>query len=754
LTAATLPTAGFELIQAKLAPPEPPEGAVARTALVNRLRAAGKASTVSIVAPAGYGKTTLLGQWAGRDRRSFAWVSLDERDGDPRTLVAYVAEALDRVEPVDRSVFEALGSSRRSVWTFAVPRLAAELAAREQPVVLVLDDVDNLCSRECAEVLAVLAQHVPAGSRLALAGRVDLPPLLARLRAHGSLLELGSTDLALSPREARLLLQAAGIELSAEEALELTHKTEGWAVGLYLAALSIQDRGGSPGSPASFGGDDRFVADYLQVEHLSRLTPRELRFLTRSSVLREMSAPLCDAVLGRSDSALRLKAIERANLFVVPLDHRREWFRYNHLFRELLLAELTRNEPQLVRELNRRAAEWCESNGLLEDAIDYADAAGDSARMARLVTTAALPGGVASAERWFSRLDDPALLARNPAVAVLGSWHHSLRGRPLEAQRWKDAAEHATSKRPLPDGCASLEPWLRILRAARCENGPAQMRADAEASLDGLPPGSAWRARALVELGAAALLAGEEREADAIFADAAELAGAAADSETYMVALAERSLVAAARDDSLSAVELAQGARSAAEELELGGHAMRTIELAASARAALPTGDGNRVRDDLERAKTLTPLLTHALPWFSVQVDLELARTYLALGDLEGGRVLLDAADEIFRRVPDLGVLNGLATSFRARVEVLAERNERADSGLTAAELRLFPYLTTHLSFREIGERLFVSRNTVKTQAISVYRKLGVSSRSEAIAEAAELGLVEGAPQPEYVRTG
>ena len=250
------------------------------------------------------------------------------------------------------------------------------------------------------------------------------------------------------------------------------------------------------------------------------------------------------------------------------------------------------------------------------------------------------------------------------------------------------------------------------------------------------------------------LLTGDDDEADAVFADASDAASAAMDSPTAMVALAERSLIAAGRDDYASAAEFAHAARSAAEELELGGHAMRTIELAASARAALRAGDGNRVRDDLARAKTLTPLLTSAIPWFSVQADLELARTHLALGDLDGGRPLLETAGEILRRVPNLGVLNRIAAQLEVRAEALAERGEKADAGLTAAELRLLPHLTTHLSFREIGERLFVSRNTVKTQAISVYRKLGVSSRSEAIAHAAELGLVDGASQVPFMRAG
>ena len=266
-----------------------------------------------------------------------------------------------------------------------------------------------------------------------------------------------------------------------------------------------------------------------------------------------MSASLCDAVLERHDSARTLQALERANLFLVPLDHRREWFRFNRVFRELLLAELTRDEPELVVELNQRAADWWEANGSPDSAIEYAEAAGDATRMARLVTAVSVPGKSAARigrlEDWFDRLDDPQLLADNPALAVLGSWHHAFCGRPLDARRWADAATHATLVGTLPDGCTSTEPWLRVLRAARCEHGVGEMRTDAEAALAELPYTSPWRAPALLELGAAALLAGNDAEADAFFGEASEAAFGAADACTGMAALAERSLLAAARNE-------------------------------------------------------------------------------------------------------------------------------------------------------------------------------------------------------------
>ena len=719
---------------------------VPRTALVNRLRAAGTATVVSIAAPAGYGKTTLMSQWAGRDQRPFARMSLAACADDPRALLGCVADALRRVVPLDPAVVESLQSTRKPISSDGLSRLGAAFSEGSEPYVLALDDVGHLRAKQCTEALAVLAEHVPTGSCLALASRHEPPPLVARARARGLLFELGTDDLSFNPREARLLLDAEGIELGQEEELELLRKTEGWAAGLYLAARAFHDGDGSPDFLDSFGGDDRFVADYLRLECLSALRPKELRFLTRSSVLKQFSAPLCDAVLERQDSARVLEALERSRLFLVPLDHRREWFRFNRLFRELLQAELARDEPQLVAELNRRAADWCEENGFLDEAIDHAEAALDRNRVARLVSTAALPsscGSTANAERWFGRLNDPAILSQHPAAAVLGSLHHALRGRPLVARRWAETAEAAARTVTLPDGSASIEPWLDVLRAARCQNGVEQMRIDAEAALNALPYDSSWVGLALVALGAAQLLGGDGTAADLTFAHASTAAAGVGDAQAQMVALAERSLVAADREDFEAAQRLADDARSVGQEFELQAHATSAIHLAASARAALRRGDRGRAESELAQADLLVPLLTYAIPWFSAQTLLELARVRLALGQLDRGRALLGQADEIIRRSSHLGTPAELATCLEARSAALAESQDCTTSSLTAGELRLLPYLATHLSLSEIGGELSLSRNTIKTHAVAIYRKLGVSSRSAAVARAAEFNLVE-----------
>jgi len=729
----------FDLDEARLLAPIARPGSVSRTALVNRLRVSSLPPVVTLLAPAGYGKTTLLAQWAGRDGRCFAWVSMDEDDDDPLLLLRYVAAALWRAGRIDSSVLDAVGSTGRSSGR-VVRLLTSALLSIVDPLVLVLDNVHLARSRQCAEVVAALAEHIPAGSTLVLAGRA-LPRLpVARLRASGRLLEIGAAELALSRREADLLMRGAGVELAAADVAELTDRTEGWAAGLYLAALSHPSEG------------DRFVADYFDFECLSRLSPQDVRFLTRTAVLESMCGPLCDMVLEAKGSARKLQSLERSNLFLVPLDQRRMWYRYHHEFRDFLRTELLRREPELVAALNRRAAAWCEVNGEAEAAISYAHAAGDVDLLARLVGAHALrvwsAGRSATVETWLGWFDDTTGLEKYPAIAVLGAWVHALRGRPAASERLLAVAESVAVEEALPDGSASVRPWIAVLRAATSSNGVEQMRSDAEVALQELGPASRWRSTALLLRGVAQLLLGDNERAEASMADAAEAAESVGATPSRVVALAEWSMLAAARGDEAGAETLAVQARALVGEHQLDDYLRSAIAFAVSARRELYRGNLERARAELEKAHALAPRLTHALPWYAVQTSLELARAHLALLDVDGAVALLTEADAILRRRPGLGVLAGHARELRAEVDRVAERHQGRTSTLTAAELRLLPLLATHLSFREIGEHLHVSRNTVKTQAISVYRKLGVSSRSEAIGRAVQLGLVDGPAAP------
>jgi LuxR family transcriptional regulator, maltose regulon positive regulatory protein len=264
--------AAFDLIAAKLMRPLVRPGTISRPSLIERLAKDDSHPVVSVVAPAGYGKTTLLAQWAERNGQAFAWVSVDEGDNDPRVLLAYITAALDAIEPVGRRVFDALASPGSSVPGSVVPRLCNAFASITSPTTLVLDDMHLLHNRECQAALSVLAEHVPAGSRLVLAGRDQPPVRIARLRAAGQILEIGPGHLSLTSQETSGLLLAAEVRLGEDELAELHRRTEGWAAGLYLAALSLREGGSLPGTAASFGGDDRFISEYVESEFLARIS--------------------------------------------------------------------------------------------------------------------------------------------------------------------------------------------------------------------------------------------------------------------------------------------------------------------------------------------------------------------------------------------------------------------------------------------------------------------------------------------------
>jgi LuxR family maltose regulon positive regulatory protein len=393
---------------------------------MERLAQADAPPIVSVVAPSGFGKTTLLSQWAEHDGLAFAWVPVEEADNDPKVLLSRIARVLDAVEPIDRQVFDALTSPGSSIPGLVVPRLGSAMMSRTSPVALVLDDVHVLRNSECRAALSVLADHVAARfSARCFRARVEPPLRIARLRAEGRVLEIGPGDLSLTRDEASSLLRDAGIVLEEQEVAELHRRTEGWPVGLYLAALYIRRAPPSGRVAASFGGDDLFVSQYVESEFLSRISQQDRAFLTRTAVLERMCGPLCDAVLERSGSAEALADLARSNLLLVPLDRRGKWYRYHHLFRDMLRAELDRMEPELIPVLRRRAAAWCVRNDLPESALEYSIAAGDVDTVADLTGRLVLPtyqqGRVTTVQRWFRWLQDRGGIGKHPMAAVLAS---------------------------------------------------------------------------------------------------------------------------------------------------------------------------------------------------------------------------------------------------------------------------------------------------------------------------------------------
>jgi LuxR family transcriptional regulator, maltose regulon positive regulatory protein len=428
----------------------------------------------------------------------------------------------------------------------------------------------------------------------------------------------------------------------------------------------------------------------------------------------------------------------------VPLDRRRRWYRYHQLLRELLLAELERREPELIPQLHTRAAAWYEANDQPEAAIDHAKAAGDPDQVARLVSEAA-PRAYASGRRdtaiwWYDWFEDQGLMERYPVIAIQGAMRHMLLGQPAGTERWTAAAERSAASVG-PEDRGIVEVLLAVLHASLCRDGIERMRADARFARERVEPGNTLGGPALHLEGASYLLAGDLDRADGLLARSVAVATEDREMNAASYAQAQRSLVAIRREDWDAAGRFAEQALTVVRDGHLGDYVSSPLVYAVAARTALHRGDVAGAKAQLARAAPLRPLLSYILPTYAVQALLELAHAYFALNDVAGARAALRQAGDVLRLRPDLGTLPAQVQELRSRLDRVPAAVP-GSSSLTTAELRLLPLLATHLSFTEIGQRLFLSKHTIKTQAISIYRKLGASSRSEAVQRVQEVGLL------------
>jgi len=420
------------LLATKMTIPRLREGRVARPRLLERLRAATGREFVLVCAPAGFGKSTLLAEWVRGDRRGVAWLSLDAGDNDPARFWRHVAAAVDGARPgVAERASLLIGGPSSSSFIPAVTALVNDLAESAEDVVLVVDDYHLIHAQHVHRSFEFLLDHLPSSLRLVVATRSDPPLPLARLRARGQLAELRAADLRFTLGETAQLMAATGHDLPEDLVMALGERTEGWVAGLQLAALSLQGRRDVVGFVEEFSGSHRYVLDYLTEEVLDR-QPEDVRtFLLESSVLHRLSGPLCDAVLGRRDSQRLLESVERASLFLLPLDGERRWWRYHHLFADLLRSRLAREDPARAAALHRAAADWYEQHQLPDDALGHALAGDDDEAAARIVETH-LEGQLlrrnegATLDRWLTALPQevlhrrPRLVLGQAIMAVLG----------------------------------------------------------------------------------------------------------------------------------------------------------------------------------------------------------------------------------------------------------------------------------------------------------------------------------------------
>jgi len=729
------------LLDVKLSVPPHRPGLVSRAALLERLRSSG-AQAVGVTAPAGYGKSTLLREWASTERRRVAWISLDRLDDDPSVLLFLLASAYERAVPEHAGLASAITGFGVSVLGRGAPRAAALFSRAPAPFTLLLDDLHELKSPECHDVLGVVLAAVPHGSQVVTASR-DEQPHLSRLRTTGGALELLARDLALDENAAGHIFATAKVALTADQAVEVTQRTEGWPVGLQLAALIARD---ARDQPWSVSGDDRYVADYLERETFSTMDTATQRFVRRTAVLEQLHGPLCDAVVGESGGQQRLEDLAGSSSFLVSLDRTRGWYRFHPLFRDFLLGELRRGEPEQVEGLHLRAADWFLDNGSPTMAVEHLLATSDMERCVRvvadLVPGAYGAGQISTVRRWLSALGD-ATIKEYPPLAVLAGWITALLGESAEAQRWAAVVDEAPSDVTPTGGPASFESARAMLRAMMCPFGPERMMVDARLAAQQETRSSQWRDTALCVLGEAHLLSGDLDAAVVAFEEASAFGLAIGHTDTVVLSESERALLAMDAGRWRDASERVDAALRIIDEQQMHDYAISLLAFAAAARLAVHRGDLGQADRWVTQAMRARPACTYVLPFLATRGRLQLAKVYSTRGDQAGARQLLREIDDVLGQRPQLGALVDEAAELH-RVVSGAAATRPGVSPLTSAELRLLPYLQTYLTIAEIANRLQITRNTVGTEVSAIYRKLGVSSRGDAVRQATVLGLLGG----------
>jgi LuxR family maltose regulon positive regulatory protein len=589
---------------------------------------------------------------------------------------------------------------------------------------------------------------LPATLRVVIASRTDPPLGLGSLRARGELTELRAAPLRFTEADAeRLLTDRLGLPLTHAEVARLTARTEGWPAGLYLAALSLQGRTDISAFIDEFSGQSRHLVDYLSAEVLDRLPEEARAFLLETSVLDALSAPLCDAVTGRTDAAIHLTELQRTNQFLIALDERGEWYRYHHLFQELLQLELGRTDPAHVPELHARAAGWCRGAGDPIGAMRHALAVPDYALAGEIFIEYAeslqATGRFATVESWMDQFPE-SVVAANPPLALPVAWVATLAYRPKwEVERWLTVAAAIDQPGPFILGSHTLRSGVALARAfSLLDDIGAAVRAGEEAIQVETDPARHTYVMAHGALGQALYFGGRPAEARPLLeaALAAPLAHEQVSSMTRFLAI-------------LAMVHLDLGEIGRAEET-----ARRSMELrersglvehpshwtSSLALAMVLCRQGRFAEAETVLAEGVEPRLSQLGDWRIPYAHalLVLAPVRFARGHAEAANALLEEARAAIAACPDPGMLPALLATTERTLHRLPRRTTGLTEHLSESELRILRLLTSYLSQREIGRELYVSQNTVKTHTRTIYGKLGVSSRTEAIARARALGLI------------
>jgi LuxR family transcriptional regulator, maltose regulon positive regulatory protein len=739
---------GVVVLEASVTPPRVRPEHIPRPRLRALIDDGAARKVVLVAAPPGFGKSTCLADWASSVKGWVAWLSLDEHDNDPARFFAGIIAALRRVKPaIGERALAAIASPGVDLVGVALPLLMNEIAVEAGEVVLVIEDYHLITNSEVHRALAYLIERSPAGLRVVVSTRQDPALPLGRMRARGELAEVRAGDLRFTDDETRqVLIGSLGLPLTDEDVDQLQARTEGWPAAVYLAALMLRGRPDPAPLIQRFAGDDRYIVDYLTTEVLARQPPELRSFLLRTSMLKRFCAPLCDAVTDRDDSTERLADLERSNLLLVPLDTRRQWYRYHHLFGDLLRHELEATDSLIVPELYRRASAWCREAGANVDAAEYAIAAGDLNAVAELVGRSyALfvdQGQIATVVGWLESIPESAV-GDDWLLGFAGGVVYANAGRLDDAERWlalaRTAPQVARDGQPPAVFLAALAGTLRLLRGDIGETVAYEREA-----LAGIPEDAVWALAPRMVLASGLWWSGQVGEAAAVLDGAIRVARRAEIPVNLAYALGVRAAIALEDEDERAAEALVREALKVIGTVGLEEHAWTAMAQITNGALLSRRGDLSAAAEAIERGLLLGERLR---AWqVKVSATLALAEVRQRQHDPTAARRLLARARDVLDTLPDPGDgfqrLDRTEKVLRLRAPRRAASSPAAFWELSAREIDVLRLLPSAMSQREIAAELYVSFNTVRTHTRVIFSKLGVTSRAEAVSRARELGVI------------
>ena len=736
-----------QIMEAKLRRPPSRSNWVPRERLTEAMDRAVRHPVTLVAAPAGYGKTTLAAQWLdGANRPPTAWVSLDKGDNDPDRLWSDVALALEQAgcllplnapsHGVGRTSGEAPGA--------VLPAILDALAAMPEAIVLVLDDFHFVHEPSCHEQVEFMLEHLPVQAHLIIMTRSDPGLRLGRFRAAGDLAEIRANDLAFTTGEVVELLAQSDVRLADTTVSALLEHTEGWPAGVYLATLSLSGRPDPDDFVRQFSKGNRFVGDYLTEEVLSRGSERVREFITTVSILDRFTASLCDQVVGIADSAAILRDLERSNLFLVPLDEEREWFRFHHLFAAVARSELDASRPGGVPTLHARAAEWFRARGHIQEAVVHSLAAGNTAAAAQLIQGNWLAyvdaGRAATVLGWLESLG-PAAAASDPAAGVATAWLAAFTGDEMLLSESLDALERFHDHGPLPDGTRSVESAIAMIHGLFGYGGPVAMMTGAQRAVElETDSHSPHYAVAQVTLGHAAYVAGDLDEAITPLTRAS--LSDQAPGVIRALALAVESLVEHERGDLARSRECAELAMRIVDAQSLRSMPQTSLAFTALGQAQAAAGKIDDGLNTLEMGLAIRRRTSAHGPWGMIHHLLVTARIAAEAGRFELARDLAADVNHRMKRFSDGMVAMHARRESVSQLLRAHEADDALDEPLTARELDVLRLLQDGLSLNEIAGDLYLTANTVKTHVRAVYRKLGAHSKADAVRSARRRSLL------------